>query len=534
MICLDNTDTLEGGASVAGVVDYTVHGLVGTAFTNIAQGQLSDTDPSVLYTAAAAISIVSVIFVNTHSAAVTVNLYLDPANAGTPRRMIPKNLSLGVGYSMVWDGARFGVYDTNGILMSQEIPRTVANGGTGATTLTDHGILLGSGTDAITPLGVASNGQIPIGSAGADPVLATLTGTANQITVTNGAGSITLSLPDTPTVASVILTDLSDGFIPYRNATTDKLANSPIQVSGSNVGIGVTPGVTCDVNGIIRSRLGNFQLNDGTTTGGAFLFYKTVIGSGTDLSPVIFAETGYKIYFAANGDIITWDMIIDVDGQVGIGKNPDYQLELSTDSAGKPSTSTWSVVSDERLKENIGLADLQRCYDIVKTLPLKWFTWKDEVYTVEQVKDRSKLGWISQDVATVFPKAVDVKKFEKVPIEDGIEEYEEQDFKMETVEEKVIEIQNSIPVQVKRLVERKKLLFKDVPVMDEIGKPVIDKDGKILTYQMPIMVKKTRPKMRVDVVEDCLSMNADQVYAAMYGAVQMLIQKVEKLESKLK
>ena len=118
MICLNNTDTLEGGASVDAVVDYTVHGLVGTAFTQIAQGKLSNTDPSVLYTAAAAISIVSVIFVNTHSAAVTVNLYLDPANAGTPRRMIPKALSLGIGYSMHFDGSKITVMDSNGNVLS--------------------------------------------------------------------------------------------------------------------------------------------------------------------------------------------------------------------------------------------------------------------------------------------------------------------------------------------------------------------------------------------------------------------------------
>lgn len=67
----------------------------------------------------------------------------------------------------------------------------VDNGGTGATTLTDHGILLGSGTGAITPLGEASNGQLPIGSTGADPVLATLTAGAGM-SITNAAGSITI------------------------------------------------------------------------------------------------------------------------------------------------------------------------------------------------------------------------------------------------------------------------------------------------------------------------------------------------------
>ncbi len=74
-------------------------------------------------------------------------------------------------------------------------PLNVARGGTGASSLTDGGILLGSGTGAITALGVATNGQIPIGDNSTDPVLATITGTSNEITVTNGAGTITLSLP---------------------------------------------------------------------------------------------------------------------------------------------------------------------------------------------------------------------------------------------------------------------------------------------------------------------------------------------------
>ncbi len=68
----------------------------------------------------------------------------------------------------------------------------VASGGTGATSLTDGGILVGSGAGAITPLAAATNGQLPIGSTGADPVPAALTAGAG-ITITNGAGSITVS-----------------------------------------------------------------------------------------------------------------------------------------------------------------------------------------------------------------------------------------------------------------------------------------------------------------------------------------------------
>ena len=96
------------------------------------------------------------------------------------------------------------------------------------------------------------------------------------------------------------------------------------------------------------------------------------------------------------------------NGRVGLGvAAPAYQLQLSTDSAAKAATSTWTVSSDERLKNNIVDADLDMCYNNINDLRLVRYTWKDDVYTTEQVSDRSKLGWIAQEVETVFPKAVE-------------------------------------------------------------------------------------------------------------------------------
>jgi len=69
---------------------------------------------------------------------------------------------------------------------------TVAGGGTGATTLTDHGVLVGSGAGAITPLAVGTNGQVLVGSTGADPVFATI-GEGTGISITLGAGTITIA-----------------------------------------------------------------------------------------------------------------------------------------------------------------------------------------------------------------------------------------------------------------------------------------------------------------------------------------------------
>jgi len=100
--------------------------------------------------------------------------------------------------------------DLSALSLDTALP--VGSGGTGASSLTDGGILLGSGTGAITALGQATNGQIPIGSTGGDPVLSTITGGAN-ITVTNGAGSITIAASGlgSGTVQSVSATGNENG-----------------------------------------------------------------------------------------------------------------------------------------------------------------------------------------------------------------------------------------------------------------------------------------------------------------------------------
>lgn len=77
-------------------------------------------------------------------------------------------------------------------LSSQGVAYYNGSGTFSAPTLTNHGIILGDAANDIKSLGVATNGQLPIGSTGADPVLATLTA-GTGITITNAAGSITIS-----------------------------------------------------------------------------------------------------------------------------------------------------------------------------------------------------------------------------------------------------------------------------------------------------------------------------------------------------
>jgi hypothetical protein len=68
----------------------------------------------------------------------------------------------------------------------------VADGGTGASTLTAGGILQGNGTGAVTATAVLTNGQLLIGDGTTFPTVATLTA-GTGVSVTNGAGSITLA-----------------------------------------------------------------------------------------------------------------------------------------------------------------------------------------------------------------------------------------------------------------------------------------------------------------------------------------------------
>jgi hypothetical protein len=96
-----------------------------------------------------------------------------------------------------------------------------------------------------------------------------------------------------------------------------------------------------------------------------------------------------------------------VGGSVGIGTaSPGYQLDLSGDGARKLTTTTWLTGSDERIKTDIQSANLQTCYDTIKSIDLKYFKWNFPAESNVTVDDNHSLGFIAQDVKKVFPNAV--------------------------------------------------------------------------------------------------------------------------------
>lgn len=118
-------------------------------------------------------------------------------------------------------------------------------------TLTQHSLLLGgSNNHTINNLGVATNGQLPIGSSAADPTLATLT-PGTGVTISNGAGSITINaagggLTWTVVTGATQTMAVNNGYIANRASNivfslpTTSAVGDVVAVTGINTALGWT------------------------------------------------------------------------------------------------------------------------------------------------------------------------------------------------------------------------------------------------------------------------------------------------------
>jgi len=95
-------------------------------------------------------------------------------------------LTPGEGQCFIWDVSAWGPTD----LGITAIPVPVTQGGTGLSTVTDHGVMLGSGTGAVTPTAVGATGEVLIGQTDADPIW------SNSPSVTNLTVATLLTMSD--------------------------------------------------------------------------------------------------------------------------------------------------------------------------------------------------------------------------------------------------------------------------------------------------------------------------------------------------
>jgi hypothetical protein len=177
-------------------------------------------------------------------------------------------------------------------------------------------------------------------------------------------------------------------------------------------------------------------------------------------------------------------MLMDGDGAVGIETvsptGGSYDLSVNGNADKGAGGTTWGSFSDRRLKTNIQTASLDICYDLVKNLPLKRFTWDNTHISSSGEIDRSQLGWIAQEVTGSFPKAVTSTKYVSKTIYTGSE-------------------------------------------------ATTDSNGQVVNPG-DIIQDATLGSM---VIDDMLVLQADQIFKTLYGAVQKLQIKVEALEAQI-
>ncbi|MDZ7587506.1 MAG: tail fiber domain-containing protein, partial [Patescibacteria group bacterium] len=202
-----------------------------------------------------------------------------------------------------------------------------------------------------------------------------------------------------------------------------------------NVGIGTTaPANELEVNG--------WYGRSANEIGGFVGGYNNVGANSTNSNPIYIIGSSYKPaattlsnmygvgYTHSNASFIPsapggagWGMYVAADGDariflngstggayfagnVGIGTtNPGAQLDLSTDSARKLTTTTWSTGSDFRIKTQVeSISDALDIIDRVR--PVKFHYTSDYMAKHPSIIDTDYYNFIAQEYQQVFPNSV--------------------------------------------------------------------------------------------------------------------------------
>jgi hypothetical protein len=170
---------------------------------------------------------------------------------------------------------------------------SVAQGGTGATSFTDGGVLLGSGTGAITPMGALANSAMIVGDGTTDPVAesgATLrtsigVGTGDNVTHTDIIATGTADVQGDLTGTTATFSGIVDGITPVSAAdftTKQYVDNVASGISNrDSVQIATTANITLSgeqtIDGVLTSTDDILVKNQSTTHQNGI--YKSASGS---------------------------------------------------------------------------------------------------------------------------------------------------------------------------------------------------------------------------------------------------------------
>jgi hypothetical protein len=279
------------------------------------------------------------------------------------------------------------------LLSLNNVENTALSTWAGSTNLTTIGALTSLSVSGITlsSSGITSTGTIAITpNGGASPVeiWAPLSMKTNGIT---NVGSInTFAIP---TSAFVGINDFQ--------TITNKTINASQLVDGSVTLAKLATLGSLTVNS--GSTDATFTMNGTTITGTRYLSFQQ---NGTQ--KVTSGIVGSNYYFVYDSAFAS-DMFRLVLGGGQCVRFPTYST-LSSLSIGASGLLTGT--SDRRLKQNEEVLSPSTSLQQVLNLQPKTYVWKDD-------KDRTRIGFIAQDVETVIPDAIDGKKYEYEFVRDG-------------------------------------------------------------------------------------------------------------------
>ena len=187
--------------------------------------------------------------------------------------------------------------------------------------------------------------------------------------------------------------------------------NNLLRVNGSHDVTGAfTSGSTAALGNIAA---GNESTDQGTSSAAGLGFtttpwvYTNAIEATTErgstsTSITLGADGTYgaadEIHFVTNGNS---QMRVMSNGNVGIGTAPTFQLQLSSNSAAKPASPSWIVVSDQRVKKDV--VPFTDGLDVISRIEPVSFRYRG---VAGLPPDLPGIGVIAQDLALVAPYTI--------------------------------------------------------------------------------------------------------------------------------
>ena len=291
----------------------------------------------------------------------------------------------------------------------------VTDGGTGASTLTDGGILLGSGTGAITAMAVLGDGEMIVGDGTTDPAVES--GATLRTSIGVGTG-------DSPTFTDLTLT----GDLTVTGTTTElQVTNLNVEDKNITVASGSADSAAADGAGLSVAGAGatftythsgtRWNMNKALDMGA-----NTITTTGAIAGATLNTGQGANELYAMDQDVKTTDDVtfnnVDSDGLVtvtGTGTS-QFSSHLQSHCLGigtAPSTVAGEIratgditayySSDERLKENF--APLAGALDKVKAIGGYEFDWKEGIEDATS-KAGHDIGVKAQEIQAQYPDLV--------------------------------------------------------------------------------------------------------------------------------